>query len=121
MQCHGFVKKGYIDAHHKLLTLNAEGRRRGVIAMNTGNHARRVALYSAGPVIKATIVMPENTPVFKMDRTRTLGAEVLIKGVNFAETSAHVQKSARGKNLTLIHPYNDPVVIDGRLDRPCTT
>jgi threonine dehydratase len=106
-----FKERGALN---RLLLLTPEEKARGVITMSTGNHAQGVSLHAARLGIKATIYMPENTPLTKIERTRSLGAMVVIKGKNFDETADYARQNADADNLTLIHPYNDPAVIAGQ-------
>ena len=106
-----FKERGALN---RLLLLTPEERAKGVITMSTGNHAQGVSLHAARLGIKATIYMPENTPITKVERTKSLGAEVIIQGKNFDETAACARNAAAAGNLILIHPYNDPAVIAGQ-------
>jgi len=106
-----FKERGALN---RLLMLTPEEKAKGVITMSTGNHAQGVSLHASRLGIKATIYMPENTPSTKIERTKSLGANVVIKGRNFDETADYARKNAAADNLTLIHPYNDPVVIAGQ-------
>jgi threonine dehydratase len=106
-----FKERGALN---RLLMLTPEERKKGVITMSTGNHAQGVSLHAARLGIKATIYMPENTPTTKIERTKSLGANVVIKGRNFDETAEYAGKNAAADDLTLIHPYNDPAVIAGQ-------
>ncbi|MGD9866819.1 MAG: threonine ammonia-lyase [Hyphomicrobiales bacterium] len=98
----------------KLLSLDAEARRRGVIAMSAGNHAQAVAYHAARLQIPATIVMPEGTPFVKIANTEALGATVVISGATIAESRGRADKLAAEKSLTLVHPYDDQLVISGQ-------
>lgn len=97
----------------KLLTLDDAARKRGVIAISAGNHAQAVAYHAARLAIPATIVMPEHTPFNKVGNTEGYGAKVI-----FGETVAESRTAADGliaeHGFTLIHPYDDPVVIAGQ-------
>ena len=94
--------------------LSEESKTNGVIAMSAGNHAQAVAWHSKKLGIKATIIMPEQAPFSKVSRTRELGAEVILKGRTLNESFDFVQKIAKERNLTLIHPYEDRNVILGQ-------
>jgi len=106
-----FKERGALN---RLLQLSPEERKRGVVTMSTGNHAQGVALHATRLGIPATVYMPENTPVSKVERTRALGAKVVIKGATFDDTAALARAAAREQGLTLIHPYDDPAVIAGQ-------
>ena len=98
----------------KLSRLDAEARRRGVIAMSAGNHAQGVAWHARALGIGATIVMPRTTPFTKVDRTAALGAEVVVEGETLAESAATAERLARERRLTFVHPYDDPDIIAGQ-------
>lgn len=98
----------------KLLSLDSEVRKRGVIAMSAGNHAQAVAYHCQKLEIPATIVMPNNTPNVKVRKTRSFGAEVLLYGKDFYEASEYTKELESKRRLTLIHPYNDIKIISGQ-------
>src|SRR5438132_4414405 len=100
-------------AYNALSQLNAEERRRGVLAFSSGNHAQAVALAGKLLGIKTTIVMPENAPKVKLEATRGYGGEVVLyrKGENREEVSA---KLVRERNLVLIPPFNHPHIVAGQ-------
>jgi threonine dehydratase len=98
----------------KLLSLNTELKKRGVIAMSAGNHAQAVAYHSQKLGIPATIVMPKNTPNMKVRKTRSFGAEVLLYGKDLNEASEYTMQLVSKRNLTLIHPYDDIKIICGQ-------
>jgi threonine dehydratase len=101
-------------AANRLLALDAEQRRRGVIAMSAGNHAQGVAAFAHALGIPATIVMPENTPFVKRARTAELGAQVTLAGATVEDAARVAHTRAEAEGLTLIHPYDDPLVIAGQ-------
>lgn len=86
----------------------------GVVAMSAGNHAQGVALHAARLGLKATIVMPEGTPFTKIARTRAHGAEVVVSGDSVGAAAAVARRLAAERNLELIHPFDDPLVIAGQ-------
>jgi threonine dehydratase len=98
----------------KLAGLSAAERRRGVIAMSAGNHAQSVAHHARRLGIPAVIVMPAFTPNVKVQRTRELGAEVVLHGDNLSESAAEAGRLATERGLVLVHPYDDPAVIAGQ-------
>jgi len=106
-----FKERGALN---KLLSLSAEERARGVIAMSAGNHAQAVAYHAARLRIPARIVMPRGSPNTKIRNTRVHGAEVLLEGESLAEAAAHARELARHDNLVFVHPYEDPLVIAGQ-------
>ena len=101
-------------AHNRIAHLSAEERARGVIAASAGNHAQGVAYSARHLGIRAVIVMPQTTPEIKVDAVRELGAEVVLAGDSYAESQARAEALAAEKGLTLVHPFDDPLVIAGQ-------
>ena len=106
-----FKERGALNA---LSLLSAEQRARGVITMSAGNHAQGVAYHAQRLGIKATVVMPDGTPFLKVRRTRDYGAEVVVHGETFEQSSAYVHEAVERTGATLIHPYDDLNVIAGQ-------
>ena len=106
-----FKERGALN---RLSALPADARRRGVIAMSAGNHAQGVAYHAKRLGIPATIVMPVGTPMVKIENTRRHGAEVIISGQTLEEAGAFVRDYGDARGLTLIHPYDDPLIIAGQ-------
>lgn len=98
----------------KLLSLDAAQRERGVIAISAGNHAQAVAHHSGRLGIPATIVMPEATPFNKVSNTEAFGARVILSGETIAESRALADEIMEREGLTLVHPFDDPLVIAGQ-------
>src|SRR5438132_8970590 len=98
----------------KLASLTAAERARGVIAMSAGNHAQAVAYHAARLGIPATIVMPETTPYVKVAATGAYGAEVVLDGEGISEAQRRAGTIAAKRELTWVHPYDDPHVIAGQ-------
>jgi threonine dehydratase len=101
-------------AFNKLASLSPTARGRGVIAMSAGNHAQAVAYHAARLAIPATIVMPLTTPFVKVEATQAHGAEVVLEGESVAEAQIRAETIARERGLTLVHPYDDALVIAGQ-------
>ena len=101
-------------AFNKLASLSPTARARGVIAMSAGNHAQAVAYHAARLAIPATIVMPLTTPFVKVEATQAHGAEVVLEGESVAEAQIRAEIIARERGCTLVHPYDDPLVIAGQ-------
>jgi threonine dehydratase len=101
-------------AYNKIASLNKEERAKGVIAASAGNHAQGVAYSAKEFGIKATIIMPEATPLLKVTGTRDLGAEVILHGDNYDEAYTFALEYAKDNNLTFIHPFEDEKVIAGQ-------
>ena len=106
-----FKERGALN---KLLSLSAEERKRGVIAMSAGNHAQAVAYHAARLGAPATIVMPKGSPNTKIRNTRVHGATVLLEGDNLFEAGKHARALAVRDNLVFVHPYEDPLIIAGQ-------
>jgi threonine dehydratase len=107
-----FKERGALN---KLLTLTPEEKARGVIAASAGNHAQGLAYHALRLGIRATIVMPERTPLIKVSRTRDeYKAHVILKGTNFDESYAEALRLQEKDNLVFVHPFNDDYVIAGQ-------
>jgi len=89
-------------AYVRMSRLPASATVNGVIAMSAGNHAQGVAFVARELGIPATIVMPENTPFMKVERTRRYGARVLLKGETLSESATFAQELAEAENLTFV-------------------
>jgi threonine dehydratase len=101
-------------ARVKLAALTADERKRGIVAMSAGNHAQAVAYHAARLGIPATIVMPVTTPAVKVAATRSHGAEVVLDGESVADAQVACERLMRERSLTLVHPYDDPLIIAGQ-------
>ena len=101
-------------AYYKISTLTEEERQRGLITASAGNHAQGVAYAASKFGVNATIVMPTTTPLIKVERTKELGAEVILAGDVYDESYAHAMEVADERGLTFIHPFNDPIVAAGQ-------
>ncbi|OUX45283.1 MAG: threonine ammonia-lyase [Rhodobacterales bacterium TMED271] len=101
-------------AYVSIKRLQEKQKRMGVIAMSAGNHAQAVAWWAQKERVKATIVMPEQAPLSKVMKTKSLGAEVILKGRTLNESQTFVSELVHNKKLTLIHPYDDPNVVIGQ-------
>ena len=101
-------------AYVAMMALDAEQKRRGVIAMSAGNHAQAVAYHAQQMDIPAVIVMPAQTPFAKVARTRSFGAEVVLEGRNLNECESTVATLIEKRRLTLVHPYDNELVMTGQ-------
>ncbi len=101
-------------AYNKIASLADEERKHGVIAASAGNHAQGVAYSAKMFGIPATIIMPEATPLLKVQSTKALGAQVILKGENYDEAYAFATTYAKEHNLTFIHPFADEKVMAGQ-------
>jgi len=101
-------------AFTRISALTPDEAKRGVITMSAGNHAQAVAYHANKMGIPAVIVMPSQTPFAKINRTRAWGAEVILEGRNLNECEGVVQSVIAERGMTLIHPYNDELVMTGQ-------
>ena len=106
-----FKERGALN---KLRTLTDAQRAAGVLAVSAGNHAQAVAYHAQRLGIRAAIVMPRFTPHIKVERTRGFGAEVILSGETFDEARRAGLGIAAERGATLVHPYDDPLVIAGQ-------
>jgi len=101
-------------ASNCILQLTDDERAHGVITASAGNHAQGVAVASAAAGVPATIVMPEITPVTKVQRTEDLGAHVILHGETFDEAEREAYRLADESGAYFVHPFDDPRVIAGQ-------
>lgn len=101
-------------ALNKLLSLSPIQQRQGVVAMSAGNHAQAVAYHAQRLGIPAVIVMPQFTPSVKIERTQSFGAEIHLYGNTLDAAKTVAEKLAHERQLSLIHPYDDPFIIAGQ-------
>src|SRR5436305_222072 len=101
-------------AYNKISSLPDDERARGVVAFSSGNHAQAVALAARLHGIPATIVMPSDAPVLKLDATRGYGAEVVTYDRYTEDREAIGTRLAEERGLTLVRPFDDPLVIAGQ-------
>jgi threonine dehydratase len=101
-------------AYFKIHSILDQARMKGVIAASSGNHAQGVA-YAANELgVKATIVMPETTPPYKVIATKSYGAEVLLHGRVYDDAYTKAIDLSRKTGAVFIHPFDDPYVIAGQ-------
>lgn len=101
-------------AYYKMSTLTDEERAKGLITASAGNHAQGVAYAAKCYGAKATIVMPTTTPLIKVNRTRSYGAEVVLYGDVYDEACAKAYELAEEHGYTFIHPFDDLTVATGQ-------
>lgn len=101
-------------AYYKISTLSDEEREKGLITASAGNHAQGVAYAAHKFGVKAVIVMPTTTPLIKVERTKSYGAEVILKGDVYDEACAYALELAEKEGYTFIHPFDDPAVATGQ-------
>lgn len=101
-------------AYYKMSTLTEEERAKGLITASAGNHAQGVAYAAKCYGVKATIVMPTTTPLMKVNRTKSYGAEVVLHGDVYDEACAKAYELADEHGYTFIHPFDDLTVATGQ-------
>lgn len=101
-------------AYYKIQCLSPEEREKGLITASAGNHAQGVAYAAKLSGVKATVVMPVATPLIKVNRTRALGADVVLYGDVFDEACAHAYELADEHGYTFVHPFNDLEIATGQ-------
>ena len=101
-------------AYNKIASLSDEERKKGVVAASAGNHAQGVALSASKFGVDATIVMPESTPLTKVNGVKYFGANVILNGTNYDEAYRFATEFAKKNGFTFIHPFEDEDVIAGQ-------
>src|SRR2546423_7019014 len=101
-------------AANKLALLSPEERRRGVVAASAGNHAQGVAINARRLAIKAVIVMPESTPLVKIQATREQGAEVVLSGTVLEDAYLEARRLEKEKGYLFVHAFDDDQIIAGQ-------
>jgi threonine dehydratase len=101
-------------AYNRIAHMTDAERARGVIAASAGNHAQGVAYAARHLGLRALIVMPQTTPEIKVEAVRALGAEVVLAGDTYSDAKARCDELVRETGLTLVHPFDDPLVIAGQ-------
>lgn len=98
-------------AYYKIKSLSDEEKKHGVVAASAGNHAQGMAFASSLEKIPCTIVMPKNASPAKVAATKGYGANVILEGVNYDESSAKAKEIAKEIGATMIHAFDDPQII----------
>lgn len=106
-----FKERGALN---RLLHLSEEERARGVITASAGNHAQAVAYHAARLGVPATVVMPETTPLVKVQNTKRHGAHVILHGQRFSEAIEESRRIQAEKGYIMVHAYDDDLVIAGQ-------
>lgn len=101
-------------AYYKISTLSEEEKERGLITASAGNHAQGVAFAAKKFGCKATIVMPTVTPLIKVNRTKSYGADVVLYGDVYDDAYAYACELAEKHGYTFVHPFNDLDVATGQ-------
>ncbi len=101
-------------AYYRISRLSDEEKARGVITASAGNHAQGVAYAAEQYGVKAVIVMPTTTPLIKVNRTKALGAEVVLFGDIYDEACEKAFELAAAEGYTFVHPFDDEDVATGQ-------
>jgi len=101
-------------AFNKVASLTDAERAQGVVAASAGNHAQGVAYSAQHFGIRAVIVMPDSTPLTKINGVRHFGAEVILAGSNYDEAYAYATTYGADNGLVFVHPFEDEEVIAGQ-------
>ncbi|MEN8190300.1 MAG: threonine ammonia-lyase [Thermodesulfobacteriota bacterium] len=108
-------------AYNKIASLSSAERAKGIVTASAGNHAQGVALAARllcntenSWCTRATIVMPEITPLIKVEATERLGARVILHGDNYDDAYQEARRLAEEESYVFVHPFDDPEVIIGQ-------
>lgn len=101
-------------AYNKMMKLNDEEKKRGVIASSAGNHAQGVAYAAQKLGIKAVIVMPKHAPLIKVEATRMYGAQVVLYGEAYDDAYRKACELQEEEGYVFVHPFDDEDVIEGQ-------
>ncbi|MBO6146791.1 MAG: threonine ammonia-lyase [Lachnospiraceae bacterium] len=101
-------------AYFRISRLSEAEREKGVITASAGNHAQGVAYAAKKYGVKAVIVMPNTTPLIKVNRTKALGAEVVLHGDIYDEACERAMELAESEGYTFVHPFDDEGVATGQ-------
>jgi len=101
-------------AANKMLNLTDEERARGVITISSGNHGRAVSYIARRLGVNAVICMSSRVPSNKVEAIRRLGAEVVVYGNSYEDAEIHALQLQEERGLTLIDPFDDPLIIAGQ-------
>ncbi len=101
-------------AANKMLSLKKEEKKRGVIAVSSGNHGRAVAYVARNFGIPVVVCVSETVPENKVSAIQDLGAEVMVAGKTYDEAAEAALQVQIERGLTMVHPFDDPIVIAGQ-------
>jgi threonine dehydratase len=100
-------------AVNRVALLSGSERAAGVVTASAGNHGQALALAAREAGVKATVFMPQDAPMAKVDATRNYGAEVVLAGAGYDEADAAAREAVEA-GATLVHAFEDEVVIAGQ-------
>jgi len=101
-------------ATNKILSLNDEEKRRGVVAFSSGNHAQAVALAASEAGVRAVVAMPDDAPKSKVAATRAYGAEIVFYDRHGEDREAVAHAIADREHLVMVPPYDDYLIMAGQ-------
>ena len=101
-------------AVNKIATLSDAEKRAGVVAASAGNHGQAVAWAAREAGVRATVFMPQDAPMAKVEPTKNYGARAELKGATFEDSLEAALAYAESSGATFVHPYEDPLVIAGQ-------
>ena len=116
-KCESLQKTGSFKvrgALNNVSQLDAAARRRGVITVSAGNHAQALAWAARDEGVRCTVVMPMAASRMKVEASKGYGAEVVLHGTSSIDAFAHAHALAKERDLTIVHPFDDPAVIAGQ-------
>lgn len=101
-------------AYNKIVKMDDEAKKKGLIASSAGNHAQGVAYAAKHLGVQATIVMPEHTPLIKVEATKSHGANVVLAGEVYDDSYNKACELQKEHGYTFVHPFDDEDVIEGQ-------
>jgi threonine dehydratase len=101
-------------AYNKIASLSQEERERGVITYSSGNHGQGVAYAARALGLRATIVMPADSPRIKRQATEAMGATIVLVGPASLERQQKAEELVRQHGYVMVPPYNDEKIIAGQ-------
>jgi threonine dehydratase len=116
-KCESLQKTGSFKvrgALNNVSQLDSAARKPGVVTVSAGNHAQALAWAARDAGVHCTVVMPTTASRMKVDASRGYGAEVVLHGASGIEAFAHAHALAKERDLTFVHPFDDPAVIAGQ-------
>ncbi|MBS3940599.1 MAG: threonine ammonia-lyase [Actinobacteria bacterium] len=117
LKCENLQRTGSFKlrgAYNRIARLSEAERANGVVCASAGNHAQGVALAAALQGVRATVVMPREAPLPKVDATQAYGAEVRLEGDTFDEALQTALEYARSSGQVFVHPFDHPDIIAGQ-------
>jgi len=101
-------------ALNKILSLNEDERKRGIVLTSSGNHAQACAYVGKMLGVRTTVVIPKDAPTIKSENTRAMGAEVLLWDRDYSERWNKVLELAEIRGSVIVHAYDDYDVMAGQ-------